>query len=66
VQLTPLYSVVPVTGVALLQQRLMTATSWEQVPWLYFVPVSASLGTCIWLALRWAVSRFRREEVLFR
>ncbi len=66
VELTPFYSVVPVTGAALFQQRLMTAHSLDQVPWLYAVPVFASLGVSIWLALRWAVSWFQREEVLFR
>lgn len=65
-ELTLFHSLVPVTGVALLQQRLMSASSVEQVPWLFFVPVMASLGACIWLALRWAIARFQREEVLFR
>lgn len=66
VELTLFYSLVPITGVALLQQRLMTSGNLERVPWLYFVPVFASLGVCIWLALRWAIGRFHREEVLFR
>src|SRR5206468_609084 len=38
VELNPFYSLVPVTGVALLMQRLMTAPL-DKVPWLYFVPV---------------------------
>lgn len=65
-ELTLFHSLVPVTGVALLQQRLMTVGSLDQVPWLYFIPVLASLGACIWLSLRWAIARFQREEVLFR
>src|SRR5262249_23174241 len=42
VELNPLYSLVPVTGVALLLQRLMTSAL-SQVPWLYFVPVLAPI-----------------------
>jgi sodium transport system permease protein len=66
VELNALYSMVPITGVALLLQRLMTATSAEQVPWLYFVPVMAPIFFYSWLALRWAIEQFKREEVLFR
>jgi sodium transport system permease protein len=65
VELNPLYSLVPVTGVALLLQRLMTA-SLDKVPWLYFVPVLAPIVLYSWLALRWAIEQFKREEVLFR
>ncbi len=66
VELNPLYSMVPVTGVALLLQRLLTAPALDQVPWGYFVPVLAPTALYGWLALRWAVSQFQREEVLFR
>ena len=66
VELNALYSMVPITGVALLLQRLMTASSAEQVPWLYFVPVLAPIVLYSWLALRWAIEQFKREEVLFR
>jgi sodium transport system permease protein len=66
VELNPFYSLVPVTGVALLMQRLMTATALDQVPWLYFVPVLAPMGLYSWLALRWAIEQFKREDVLFR
>jgi sodium transport system permease protein len=65
VDLNPFYSLVPVTGVALLLKRLMTA-SLEQVPWLYFVPVLVPTMLYSWLALRWAIEQFKREEVLFR
>src|SRR5437773_3505561 len=65
VELNPFYSLVPVTGVALLMQRLMTS-SLDQVPWLYFVPVLIPIILYSWLALRWAIEQFRREEVLFR
>jgi sodium transport system permease protein len=59
-------SLVPVTGAVLLQQRLMTAASLDQVPWVYFFPVFVGLLLWVWLALRWAVRRFQQEEVLFR
>ena len=65
VELNPFYSLVPVTGVALLMQRLMTTTI-DKVPWLYFGPVVVPIILYSWLALRWAIEQFRREEVLFR
>src|SRR5262249_4371375 len=63
--LNPFYSLVPVTGVALLMQRLMTVPL-SQVPWLYFIPVLAPIALYSWVALRWAIEQFNREEVLFR
>jgi sodium transport system permease protein len=65
VELNAFYAMVPITGVALLLQRLLTPGSLHQV-WPYFVPVLAPLLLYGWLALRWAVSQFQREEVLFR
>jgi sodium transport system permease protein len=65
VELNPFYSLVPVTGVALLMQRLMTSAL-DQVPWLYFIPVLAPTMIYSGLALRWAIEQFQREEVLFR
>lgn len=56
---------VPVTGVALLQQQLMAAVPSQPLGW-YFPPVLASLALSCWLALRWAVKQFQREDVLFR
>lgn len=66
VELSPFYSLVPVTGAALLMQKLMTTSSLAQVPWLYFVPVLAPIVLYSALALRWAIDQFQREEVLFR
>jgi sodium transport system permease protein len=66
VELNAFYSLVPVTGLALLMQRMMVATSLAQVPWLYFVPVLGPIALYSWLALRWAIEQFQREEVLFR
>jgi sodium transport system permease protein len=66
VELNPFYSMVPVTGVALLLQRLMGASGPDGSVWLYFVPVLAPMVIYSWLALRWAIYQFNREEVLFR
>jgi len=66
VELNPFYSMVPVTGVALLLQRLMTSDQFETSLGLYFVPVLAPIAMYSWLALRWAIGQFQREEVLFR
>ena len=66
VELNPFYSMVPVTGVALLMQKLMMAPNFRAIPWEYFVPVLAPIGVYSWLALRWAIEQFNREEVLFR
>jgi sodium transport system permease protein len=66
VELSPFYSLVPVTGVALLMQRLMGADAASPGTWLYFLPVLAPTALYSWLALRWAIEQFKREEVLFR
>jgi sodium transport system permease protein len=66
VELSPFYSLVPVTGVALLLQKLIAASSLDQAPWLYFLPVLAPMVLYGWFALRWAIEQFKREEVLFR
>jgi sodium transport system permease protein len=66
VELNPFYSMVPVTGVALLLQRLLVSGRPDAALWLYFVPVLAPMVIYGWLALRWAIIQFQREEVLFR
>ena len=66
VELNVPYSLVPVTGVALLLQRLISPEPPGTMPWPYFFPVLAATGIYGWLALRWAVWQFQREEVLFR
>ncbi len=66
VELNQFYSMLPVTGVALLMQRLMMANSLQHVPWLYFLPVFSTVILYSWIALRWAVVQFQSEEVLFR
>jgi sodium transport system permease protein len=64
-ELTFKTSLIPVTGLCLLLQRLIFPPA-EGAPWIYFVPVLFSLAACIALALRWAVAQFNREDVLFR
>jgi sodium transport system permease protein len=66
VTLNAFYSMVPVTGVALLLQRLMAAGLPGPDLWGYFLPVLAPMVLYSWLALRWAIEQFQREEVLFR
>ena len=66
VELNPFYSMVPVTGVALLLQRLMLNATGDGHVWLYFLPVLAPMVIYSWLALRWAIAQFQSEEVLFR
>ena len=66
VELNPFYSMVPVTGVALLLQKLLVSGRPDAALWLYFVPVLAPMVIYGWLALRWAIIQFQREEVLFR
>ncbi len=66
VELNPFYSMVPVTGVALLLQKLMAVKPPDNDLWAYFVPVLAPMVVYSWLALRWAIEQFQREEVLFR
>jgi sodium transport system permease protein len=66
VALSPFYSLVPITGVALLMQELMATPNPEPGTWLYFIPVLAPVVLYSWVALRWAIEQFKREEVLFR
>jgi sodium transport system permease protein len=66
VVLNPFYSMVPVTGVALLLQELMKSGTPSAAAWGYFLPVLAPMVIYSWLALRWAIEQFQREEVLFR
>ncbi|MGE3804878.1 MAG: ABC transporter permease [Gemmataceae bacterium] len=65
VTLNALTALVPVTGVTLLMQQVMTASP-GNYPWLYFGPVLLSVAFYSWIALYWAGRQFQREEVLFR
>jgi sodium transport system permease protein len=66
VELNPFYSMVPVTGVSLLLQKLIQVGRPDPALWLYFVPVLVPMVIYSWLGLRWAIIQFQREEVLFR
>jgi sodium transport system permease protein len=66
VELNHFYSMIPVTGVALLLHQLMAVKPPDSTLWGYFLPVLAPMLVYSWLALRWAIEQFQREEVLFR
>jgi sodium transport system permease protein len=65
VELTPYYSVLPVTGPALLLKSLLLGSS-DQPAAFYAFPVLVT--SCIYsaLALWWATEQFQREDILFR
>lgn len=65
VELTPYYSVLPVTGPALLLKALLLGTGGETVAF-YAIPVLFSSTLYSALALWWAVDQFQREDILFR
>lgn len=64
VELTPFYSMVPITGVGLLLKSLILGD--YGVARRYFIPVMVPMVLYAAVALRWAVDQFRREDVLFR
>lgn len=64
VELTPFYSMVPITGVGLLLKSLIVGD--YGVARRYFIPVMVPMVVYAAVALRWAVDQFRREDVLFR
>ncbi|CAN5846872.1 ABC transporter permease subunit [soil metagenome] len=64
IQLTPLYSLIPITGVALLLKELMLGHYAEAQR--YFATVLLTTIAYGAIALRWAVHQFQDESVLFR
>ncbi len=64
VELNAFYSVVPVTGAALLLKTLIQGQYGLALE--YFLPVMLPTLLYAVLALRWAIDLFNREEVLFR
>jgi sodium transport system permease protein len=64
-KLTLPVSLVPITGLTLLLQRLMSVSA-EPPPPLCEAGVAVSLLLCVVLSLWWASWQFRRESVLFR
>jgi sodium transport system permease protein len=61
-EITPLYSMLPVVGVALLLKELLAGG----VVYVYLAPVLITSFSYAALALWWAVDQFNREDVLFR
>ncbi len=64
VSLTLFYSLVPITGVSLLLKALILGD--YETARTYFLPVLLPTLLYAWLALRWAVDLFNREDVVFR
>jgi sodium transport system permease protein len=64
VELDLFYSLVPITGVALLLRALIMGN--YGVALRYFLPVLVPTLVYAAISLRWAIDLFQREEVLFR
>ena len=64
IELDLFYSLVPITGVALLLRALILGN--YDVALRYFLPVLVPTVVYAAVALRWAVDQFQREDVLFR
>ena len=64
VTLTLFYSLVPITGVSLLLKALILGD--YDTARRFFLPVLVPTLVYAWLALRWAVDLFNREDVVFR
>jgi sodium transport system permease protein len=64
IELNLFYSLVPITGVALLLKSLIQGD--YNVATRYFLPVLVPTAVYGAVALRWAVDQFQREDVLFR
>jgi len=66
IEITPLYSVIPVVNVALLLKGLLLSTSQNSQLIGYAVPVLISSIGYSMLALWWAIDLYNSEGVLFR
>ncbi len=64
IELTPFYSLVPITGVGLLLKALLQSD--YAVARQYFLWVLVPMVIYGSVALRWAIELFNREDVLFR
>jgi sodium transport system permease protein len=64
IELTPFFSLVPVTGVSLLLRALILGD--YDLARRYFLPVLVPTVVYGAVALRWAIDQFQREDVLFR
>jgi sodium transport system permease protein len=66
VEITPLYSVLPVVNVALLLKGMLLAPVSSQTLYAYLFPVLISSAGYSLVALWWAIELFGSEAVLFR
>jgi sodium transport system permease protein len=57
-------ALIPISGLMLLLRSLLEGEYARILP--YLVPVLLVTATCCWIAVRWAVDQFNREDVLFR
>lgn len=64
VELSPLYALIPLTGTCLLLKTVLAGRIALALP--YALPVLLPTMVYAWMALRWAVSQFESESVLFR
>jgi sodium transport system permease protein len=64
IELNLFYSLVPITGVALLLKALILGS--YDVAFRYFLFVLVPMLIYAAVALRWAIDQFQREDVLFR
>jgi sodium transport system permease protein len=64
VELSPVYSLLPLTGTCLLLKTLLAGRLDQALP--YMLPVLLPTLAYTWIALRWAVAQFESESVLFR
>jgi sodium transport system permease protein len=64
IELNLFYSLVPITGVALLVRALILEN--YHIATRFFLPVLVPTLVYAAVALRWAIDQFQREEVLFR
>ncbi len=64
IELNLFYSLVPITGVALLLRALILGS--YDTAFRYFLPVMLPMLVYAAVALRWAIDQFQREDVLFR
>ncbi len=65
VEIEPLYSILPVVGPALLLKEVL-AVPGSTAPLIYGIPVLVTSIGYSFAGLWWAISMFKREDVLFR
>ena len=61
IELTPAVAIIPVANVALLIKKILLGEA--NLPMILLV--FASIAAAAWISIRWAVSQFQREDILF-